>query len=266
MGWNELDRGRETHGERCRDHGLLRARCRARWRPRPRGAPLDDDNGGGSGSVYLYERRTAGWERTAKWIASDGQPSDLFGRYVDIDGDRAAVSSIHDDDLENDAGSAYVYELASAFSAYCFCASGPCGNDDAFGGCSTFGGAGARLAACGSASVTSDDLVLTATGLTPSQFGLVFMGAGTLNLPFGDGVRCVGPAGVGVFRYAVTNAGPAGTIAVGPGIVAFSGSSRVAVGTPVTRSPPLRSQRAALPHWAPTSGVWRRSGGPAMDE
>ena len=28
----------------------------------------------------------------------------------------------------------------------------------------------------------------------------------------------------------------------------------VAVGTPVSRRPPHRSQRAALPHWAPTSG------------
>ena len=30
---------------------------------------------------------------------------------------------------------------------------------------------------------------------------------------------------------------------------------RFAVGTPVTRRPPHRSQRAELPHWAPTSGV-----------
>jgi hypothetical protein len=28
----------------------------------------------------------------------------------------------------------------------------------------------------------------------------------------------------------------------------------VAVGMPVTRHPPRRSQRAELPHWAPTSG------------
>ena len=30
---------------------------------------------------------------------------------------------------------------------------------------------------------------------------------------------------------------------------------RFAVGTPVTRRPPHRSQRAEFPHWAPTSGV-----------
>ena len=35
--------------------------------------------------------------------------------------------------------------------------------------------------------------------------------------------------------------------------------SHVAVGTPVTGCPPLRSVRAALPHTAPTSSVWRQS-------
>jgi len=35
----------------------------------------------------------------------------------------------------------------------------------------------------------------------------------------------------------------------------------VAVNTGSGR-PPHRSQRAGLPHWAPTSGMWRRSGPP----
>jgi len=33
----------------------------------------------------------------------------------------------------------------------------------------------------------------------------------------------------------------------------------IAVGTVLTGGPPHRSQRAELPHWAPASGVWRRS-------
>ncbi len=33
------------------------------------------------------------------------------------------------------------------------------------------------------------------------------------------------------------------------------GTEKVAVGMPVTRHPPHRSQRAELPHWAPTSDV-----------
>ena len=38
----------------------------------------------------------------------------------------------------------------------------------------------------------------------------------------------------------------------------------VAVGTALTGGPPRRSQRAGLPHWAPTLGVWRRSGPQGM--
>jgi hypothetical protein len=35
--------------------------------------------------------------------------------------------------------------------------------------------------------------------------------------------------------------------------------TRVAVGTALAGSPSLRSQRAGLPHWAPTMGGWRRT-------
>jgi hypothetical protein len=41
-------------------------------------------------------------------------------------------------------------------------------------------------------------------------------------------------------------------------------SAKGAVGTALTGGPPHRSQRAGLPHWAPTLGVWRRSGPEGM--
>src|SRR5215471_17261255 len=43
------------------------------------------------------------------------------------------------------------------------------------------------------------------------------------------------------------------------GDVALPGTPPVAVGTALTGGPPHRSQRAGLPHWAPTLGEWRRS-------
>jgi hypothetical protein len=46
------------------------------------------------------------------------------------------------------------------------------------------------------------------------------------------------------------------TITVPPQVAA---KTRVAVGTALAGGPPHRSQRAGLPHWAPTSGAWRRS-------
>jgi hypothetical protein len=45
----------------------------------------------------------------------------------------------------------------------------------------------------------------------------------------------------------------------------FNLSLQVAVGTPIAERPPHRSVRAALPHTAPTLGVWRRSGCTARD-
>lgn len=101
--------------------------------------------------------------------------------------------------------------------AYCDCASGaPCANVDAQGGCANSTGAGARLAATGTSSVTSDDLVLTTTLTTPNQFGIVYMGPGQLSTIFGDGLRCVGAAGVGVFRFPPVNGGAQGTLVHGP--------------------------------------------------
>ena len=46
------------------------------------------------------------------------------------------------------------------------------------------------------------------------------------------------------------------TLTIGPDVAA---KTRVAVGTALAGGPPHRSQRAGLPHWAPTSGAQRRS-------
>ena len=43
------------------------------------------------------------------------------------------------------------------------------------------------------------------------------------------------------------------------------GSPAVAVGTALAGGPPRRSQRAELPHWAPTMGGWRRSAARGTD-
>ncbi|MCH2105646.1 MAG: hypothetical protein MK291_03290 [Planctomycetes bacterium] len=72
----------------------------------------------------------------------------------------------------------------------------PCSNNGALGeGCANDTGSGAVLTATGSASVAADDLVLTATNLTPGP-GLYFQGNNAVNSgngnPFGDGLRCAG--------------------------------------------------------------------------
>ena len=85
-------------------------------------------------------------------------------------------------------------------SAYCFGdGSGtacPCGNAGGAGeGCANDTGSGSVLSATGSASIAADDLVLSATNLTPGP-GLYFQGNNAVNSgngnPFGDGLRCAG--------------------------------------------------------------------------
>jgi len=104
---------------------------------------------------------------------------------------------------------------------YCFCPPGvdPCGNPDPGAGCANSTGSGASIAVSGMPSVILDTLTLTASPLPPGQFGIYFMGPNQIDLPFGDGRRCVGGQ---VFRYAPINSGPGGTITIGPGIAALA--------------------------------------------
>ena len=104
---------------------------------------------------------------------------------------------------------------------YCFCESGaPCGNTDAFAGCSNSTGSGCLLGAAGTSSVLADDLILTITGATPSEFGLPFMGPTQIApVMLGDGLRCVDGA---LFRHGVIMADAAGSATYGPGVVAHS--------------------------------------------
>jgi hypothetical protein len=80
-------------------------------------------------------------------------------------------------------------------ASYCFGVGCPCGNDGPTAGCVNDTGAGAALSVSGSASITADDLVLSATHLTPGP-GLFFQGDNAVNSgngnPFGDGLRCAG--------------------------------------------------------------------------
>ena len=110
-------------------------------------------------------------------------------------------------------------------TAYCFCASGaPCSNPDPGAGCANSTGGGALLAACGTDGVAADDLVLTVTGTTPNQNGLIYMGGGTAQVPFGDGLRCVGAGNSGFHRFPVQGTGPLGELVEGPGIAAWAAS------------------------------------------
>jgi hypothetical protein len=53
-------------------------------------------------------------------------------------------------------------------------------------------GLGASIGFAGSASIAANDLILTAEDLPSNQIGLFFYGPSQIQVPFGDGNRCVG--------------------------------------------------------------------------
>ena len=116
-------------------------------------------------------------------------------------------------------------------TAYCFgdgtgtaC---PCGNESPVGdglGCENSLGHGAMIVAGGSRSTTADDLFIVASGLLPSQSGLLFSGPiqvnGGAGILFGAGLRC---AGGPVIRHGVKTPDLAGTATWGGGLSVLGG-------------------------------------------
>jgi len=71
------------------------------------------------------------------------------------------------------------FQLTPLVSSYCLAAPNSAGP-------------GALLSAAGSLDIGDDDFRVEATGAVPGGIGLVFYGPNQVQLPFGDGFRCVG--------------------------------------------------------------------------
>lgn len=76
------------------------------------GARTDGDSGFDSGSAYLFDVATG--DQIAKLLPSDGAANDQFGISIAIDNGVVAVGAYLNDDLEADAGAAYVFGLCRA--------------------------------------------------------------------------------------------------------------------------------------------------------
>jgi len=76
------------------------------------GAYGDGDNGGHAGSAYIFKRTGTTWTQQNKLLASDGAPSDYFGRPVSINGDYAIIGAYGNDDNGDESGSAYIFKKA----------------------------------------------------------------------------------------------------------------------------------------------------------
>jgi plastocyanin len=126
-------------------------------------------------------------------------------------------------------GSITVYTGPGDF--FCFCAPlGPCSNRDYGAGCSNSNPnlRGARMTGSGSASVAADDLQLYVDLLPANKTCLPFRGTTQTGQqqPMGEGWRCIAPP---LYRMPTQNSGAAGTITIGPGIVAGSAGSNAPI-------------------------------------
>jgi len=61
-------------------------------------------------------------------------------------------------------------------------------------------GSGALMRSSGTSSVVLGNFTLEVTGAVPGQFGLFYYGPDQIQIPFGDGFRCVGAGASGLFR------------------------------------------------------------------
>lgn len=85
--------------------------------PGPMGSPLLD-----AGAVYLFERRTDGWQQTQKLTAIDAAASDAFGFALSMTADGLLIGAPYVDapspPTRLDVGAAYVYtRLAAGYAA-----------------------------------------------------------------------------------------------------------------------------------------------------
>lgn len=163
----------------------------------------------GSGRAFVFERQGNDWME-AYWLEvpisdSDSGYTPALGHGLALDAGTVVVGAPFDDNARgHDAGVVYAFDLAPCtISLYCFCDGGAvCGNFDSAAGCQNSTGIGAPfVGSTGTMSVAADDLVLSATCLPINQFGLVYMGGAPIEVPFGDGLRCVGSGGIGIYRY-----------------------------------------------------------------
>ena len=75
------------------------------------GSVYDDDMGLNSGSVSLFKFDGEVWVVSDKILAFDGMDYDFFGNALDLSNDMLIVGSFHDNNLYQNSGSVYVYDI-----------------------------------------------------------------------------------------------------------------------------------------------------------
>ncbi|MCB9914488.1 MAG: FG-GAP repeat protein [Planctomycetes bacterium] len=185
------------------------------------GAPGFDGAAASGGAAWIFTHVGAGWLDVRRTHAPATNLNERYGSAVRFAAGRLFVGGEQDAEHVAVAGSVQVWGLVGLPVPTSYCGGGcPCGNEVAGRGCANSTGAGARLSAAGSLVLGGADLTLIVEGLVPRQSVVVLASATSALQPFGDGVRCVGPA---VRVAAPQPAREDGTLVVGPGLARLGG-------------------------------------------
>lgn len=150
------------------------------------GAPEYDYQESGPGAAYVFRRSGSTWVEQAKLVPSNGQDADHFGGDVAMFAEERAVVGAPFGDPQfwlPSAGAAYVYVLLNSVSNYCETSPNSVGD-------------GTLISASGTLGIAANDAALQVVGAPANQFGVFYYGAGQTQMPFGNGLACVGGSGV----------------------------------------------------------------------
>ncbi len=192
----------------------------------------DDDDSGGSGSSGKSGGSGASDDDDSGGSGSSGKSGGSGASDDDDSGGsgssgKSGGSGGSDDDDSGGCGG-----HCDPTTPYCLADQNdcPCGNDDPAAGCINGSGQGAIITGEGSASVTADDLQLTASGL-PANTTVLFLAADAARrAPFLDGLLCVGGPTSKIYRLPpALNSGSSGAATFGPGLIALSNTPAVPI-------------------------------------
>ena len=163
------------------------------------------------GAGWLFEPRGGNWERTSKFGAVDPPTGSSYVNRLALSETEAVIAG---------GGKAWIFDLVGGRNSN-YCTSTPNST-----------GAACTITHEGSVSITRNAFTLAAFDCVPGQFGLFFFGPSRIQLPFGDGFRCVGGAvtrlnpalqidATGVARYLVDFTSPPASAIVPGGSPSF---------------------------------------------
>jgi hypothetical protein len=160
-----------------------------------------------AGAVYVFTR-SGTWTQEAYVKASNTDGGDRFGTSIGMSGSLMVVGASREDsnatgvngdqsdDSSSNSGAAYVFDLDSITANYC----PPTPNS---------AGLGATMSFVGSTSVSANDLGFVAGPMAVGEPGLFYYGPDQIQVPFGNGNRCVGGGAgtiVRIFPFATASA------------------------------------------------------------